>query len=223
MHYKLPKCLVNREQYILKHCRGKRVLHVGCIDWSSEGYWQEAISNPRWLHKSIEQIAQEVVGIDTATEAITYLREIKGLQNIYLGDAQYLEKLRLGIFDVVVAGEVLEHLPNPGLFLESAHTVIASSGILILSTTNAYCARRFLRILVGQESIHPDHVSYYSHRTLARLAELCGYSMIEQCSYRIPNKRPLWPFLLERFSCLLSPNFGEGIIFALRPKLEKGQ
>lgn len=133
-----------------------------------------------------------------------------------MADAEHLENFRKGTFDVVVAGEVLEHLPSPGSFLNSAHTVLKQDGSLIVSTTNAFCLRRFLRIPFGKESIHIDHLAYFSHRTLQRLAEVCGYRVVEQCSYRIPNRKPLLPYLVERVASWVSPNLCEGIICQMK-------
>jgi len=216
VHFKLPHKIVDRESFLLERCLGKRVLHIGCVDYASSGNWTESISSKRWLHKKIEKVASDLVGIDLAAEAVEMLRSRYDMRNIYATDAQHLEKLNKGRFDVIVAGEVLEHLPCPGRFLSSAHSVLKEAGSLIITTTNAFCLRRFLRIPFGKESVHIDHVAYFSHRTLQRLAEICGYYVVEQCSYRIPNKNLLLPYLVERIACLISPNLGEGIICHMR-------
>lgn len=55
--------------------------------------------------------------------------------NVRLMDA---ESLRLGEkFDVVIAGEIIEHLPNPGRFLERARAHLADGGELIVTVPNA--------------------------------------------------------------------------------------
>jgi 2-polyprenyl-3-methyl-5-hydroxy-6-metoxy-1,4-benzoquinol methylase len=210
--YPLPRGLVAREDYILAQCVGKRVLHVGCGDYSSFGDWEAAVKSPRWLHGRIMQVAKEVVGIEYVSAAVDTLRNKYGHTNIFEGDAQNLDHSNLGTFDVIVAGEVLEHLPCPGDLWRSALPLLNPDGSLIITTINAYCARRFLRVLFGSESVHVDHVAYFSHRTLQRFAEMYGYRMVEQLNYRIPNKRPLLPYLVERFCCLFAPNTGEGII-----------
>jgi len=215
-HFALPRCMVDRVSYIVKKCAGKRVLHVGCADFSSTGGWESAVQGGAWLHRLIEEAAAEAVGIDNAADAVETLRSRYGITTVYVGDAQHLEVLGMGTFDLVVAGETLEHLPCPGAFLRSAHAVLQDEGHLLVTTTNAYCARRFVRIPFGKESVHPDHCAYYSHRTLRRLAEICGYRVVEQCSYRIHNKKPLLPYVAERIASWISPNLCEGIICVLR-------
>lgn len=211
--HSIPRVLVDREVYILQNCSGKRVLHIGCINYASFENWVESRGS---LHKRIEQVATELVGIDNAAEAVELARSRYGMRNIHVADAQHLETLKKGTFDVVVAGEVLEHLPSPGSFLNSVHTVLKQDGSLIVTTTNAFCLRRFLGIPFGKESVHVDHLAYFSHRTLQRLAEVCGYSVVEQCAYRIPNKRPILPYLAERLACIISPNLCEGIICCMK-------
>ena len=49
-----------------------------------------------------------------------------------------MTKIRLGRkFDVIVTGEILEHLPNQGLFLENAERHLKKKGVQILTTPNA--------------------------------------------------------------------------------------
>jgi len=157
-----------------------------------------------------------VVGIDIEREAVKELRERLGMTEIHWGDAQELDALGLGRFDLIVAGEVIEHLANPGRMLETAHAVLREDGEIIITTANAFCFRKLLRVLLGKESVHEDHVAYYSHRTLERLATMYGYFVAEQCSYRLPNKKPFIPYIMERVAGVLSPNMCEGVICRLQ-------
>jgi SAM-dependent methyltransferase len=188
------------------------------VDYGSSGNWQTTIEGKDWLHKKIEKVAGELIGIDNAAEAVQLIRNQYRMENIYVADAEHLETLTKGVFDVVVAGEVLEHLLSPGSFLNSAHTVLRQDGLLIVTTINAFCLRRLLRIPFGKESVHVDHVAYFSHRTLARLADMCGYSVVDPCAYRIPNKRPILPYFAEHLASIISPNLCEGIMCCMKSK-----
>ena len=213
-HQNLPRKIVNRTAYILSQCEGKRVLHIGCAGYHS-GDWEEKIRTARWLHGKIGEVATEVVGIDNASEAVEILNHQHGIRNVFAGNAECLDTLGMGTFDVVIAGEIIEHMPCPGNLLRSCHSVLRKQAKLIITTTNAYCLRRFLRIPFGKESIHSDHVAYYSHRTLQKLSQIYEYRITDRCSYRLSNTKPLFPYLVERLSSFISPNLAEGIIIAL--------
>lgn len=208
-HYSLPKKQVHRENFILDYCKGKKVLHLGCADWP---YTEERISDGSWLHEKISNVAQNCIGIDLSGETILTLKSKYNVTNIIQGNVENLEKLNLEKFEVVIAGEIIEHLNNPGKFMQSLKYVLKADGVVIISTTNAYCLRRLIRIPFGSESIHPDHVYYFSHRTLEALARRFKFKLINRYSYRLYNKKPIIPYIFERISTLISPNLGEGII-----------
>jgi len=214
-HFRLPRRIVNRNEFILQHCAGRRVLHLGCVDYSSTGDWPGAVPSEHWLHAKISLVAADLVGLDSSEEGVKLLAERFHIRQVYLADVQDLGSPRLGKFDVVVAGEILEHLPNPGLFLAAVRPWMADDGELIVTTINAYCIRRLLRVLVGIESVHQDHVAYYSHRTLCRLGERYRFRTVEQCAYRLSNRRPFGPYLFERLASILSPDVCEGVIARL--------
>ena len=221
LHYDIPRRLVNREAYILQRCSGKRVLHIGCMDYSSSGNWQASMESSEWLHSKIRRVAAESIGIDNAAEAVQLARSRHGMHDIYVADAEQLDTLKKGTFDVVIAGEILEHLHSPGSFLNSAHGVLRQDGSLIVTTINAFCLRRLVRIPFGKESVHVDHVAYYSHRTLQCLAQMCNYHVVEQAAYRLPNTKPLFPYLVEMFISLISPNLCEGIVCRMKSNCSK--
>jgi len=54
--------------------------------------------------------------------------------NVVVGDAETLDMD--GKYDYVVAGELIEHLLNPGAFLAAAKGWIAEGGTLIITTPN---------------------------------------------------------------------------------------
>lgn len=171
--FRLLRRLVGREDYLLAYGAGQRVLHVGCVDFSTTG-------------------------------------------DLHLADAQTLELPGVAPFDVIVAVELIEYLPSPGAFLTAARPLLKPAGLLLVTTTNAYCRCRLLRVAPGVESVHEDHVAYYSHRTLTRLAELSGFAVVEQLNYRLPNRRPLLRYPAQAPACTFSANLGEGIFAALR-------
>ncbi|NLY01561.1 MAG: class I SAM-dependent methyltransferase, partial [Rhodopirellula sp.] len=203
--FKAPRAAADRLRYIVRACVDRRVLHLGCADFVSDGKWFDRTTTRDWLHSHISEVASDTIGIDNQPHAVSLVRDQLGWTNVYFGDAQKLDQLQFGTFDVVVAGEIIEHLPAPGELWRSARSVLRPGGSLIVSTANAYCARRFIRMLFGSESVHIDHVAYFSHRTLNRLAEMYNYRVTEQLSYPLGNTRPYLPYAIEKLVCTVFP------------------
>ena len=208
-HFKLPSSLVDREQFILEACRGRSVLHLGCADFP---YTEESLASGTWLHDKVSNVASLCLGVDLDGDSVARLRDCHAIDNIKEGDAEHLDILSLDPFDLVLAGEIIEHMNNPGLFFDTAQKVLKPNGELLITTTNTFCLRRFIRIPFGRESIHPHHTFYFSHTTLQTLARRFGYVLKEAHSYRVMQKKPLIPYIVEALATVITPNWGEGII-----------
>jgi hypothetical protein len=132
-----------------------------------------------------------------------------------------------GWADVVVAGEVIEHLDAPGPFLRAVRPTIAAGGILVVTTPNAYRAASFLVAAAGRELIHPDHTAWHSPRTLRVLGERAGYRVLDELYYQngIENRgdgSARWRVartgkrVLNEL-CRRRPFFSDGLITVFRP------
>ena len=208
-HFVLPSVGVDREKFIIEECTNKRVLHLGCADWP---FTEGRIQDGTWLHYKLSTVARTCLGVDDHGESVVSLSNDYGINNIIVGDAERLGELDIGKFEVVVAGEIIEHLNNPGLLFESVKNVLEEDGKLLITTINAYCLRRFVRIPFGRESVHPDHVYYFSHSTLMTLATRFGFILEGAYSYKINNRKPYLPYVVERLATMITPNWGEGIV-----------
>lgn len=214
--------LVQRVDFIREACRGKKVLHLGCTNYP---YTDEAIANDMLLHHDLESVAEQLFGIDADEVGIEVLKA-NGAANIFAADLEHLDVLELDeTFDVIVAGEMIEHLNNPGLFLNGIKRFMNQDSRLILTTINAYCAMRFfwygLRGKRGRtEFVHPDHVAYYSYSTLKLLVERHGMRAERFLFYDIglehrPHNR--WFLNVLNDVCVrIAPQWADGIILVCR-------
>jgi SAM-dependent methyltransferase len=214
--------LLQRSSFFLDQCRGKKVLHLGCTNYP---YTEESISNNMLLHFELEKVASEIYGLDFDQEGIDILIK-HGSKNIFRADLEKLNEVELdGIFDVIVAGDMIEHLNNPGLFLNGVQRFMSPDTLLILTTINAYCAMRFfwygLRGKRGlAEPVHPDHVSYYSYSTLKLLIERHDLELQSFHFYDIGREhRPHNRWFLNALNdiCVrLRPQWADGVIAVCR-------
>lgn len=88
-----------------------------------------------------------------------------------------------GPWDIVCAYEVLEHQPCPEEFLLKCYELTAQGGILILAVPNDYnpyqlWAREHLGLPPWWLSI-PDHLHYFTPKTLQLLVRRCGFEILD--------------------------------------------
>lgn len=184
---KFPKMkfVPDREAYLVNVCRNKVVLHLGCADAL---HFDGHLRTGRHLHVLISAVAREAYGVDLDQRAIEKLRDQYGLCNLYVRNIEHLhEKFDLE-FDVILAGEVIEHLSNPGRFLESVGHYMSHKTLLILTTPNLFGLKMFLHSIVGNQRIHPDHSLGFTFSLLENILSRHNYTIVE------------WLTTVERFS-----------------------
>jgi len=210
---------VQRVDLIKRICTNKRVLHLGCTNYP---YTKEALDAGMLLHHDLERVAGELWGIDSDQRGVDALTQL-GSKNIVVGDLEQIGECELETqqFDVIVAGEIIEHLNNPGLFLSGIQRYMGPETLLVITTVNAYCAMRFfyygLRGKGGAaEPVHPDHVAYYSYRTLKVLVERFGLDVEQFYFYDLGREhRPFSRWFLRiinDISVAIAPQLSDGVI-----------
>lgn len=158
--------------FFMRHSAGKSVLDLGCID-HSENNWRSRY----WLHKAIRSVARNLTGLDYYLEGVIKLKEL-GF-NVMHGDAQsfkFDEK-----FDVVTAGDLIEHLPNLEGFFNSISNALSDGGKLVITTPNPWCWKYFLYHLIFKklDRVNKEHVTWFCLQTLENLALRFGFKIIE--------------------------------------------
>ncbi len=83
-------------------------------------------------------------------------------------------------FDVIYAGDLIEHLANPGRFLEASLRHLKPGGRLLLTTPNTFNLFNLAEKLTKPEpTVNPDHTLYLNRKTLKALLEKSGFMMGE--------------------------------------------
>ena len=154
---------LNRNEYLRKQVSGKTVLHIGCSDFPIT---KQRIHDGTLLHALIQKNAQKILGIDLSEEGIAILNEC-GFEDVCIMNA---ESMKLNSkFDIILAGDVLEHLNNPGLFLEKICSLLNPGGELIVGVPSALTINNLKAWFFGWEQVHVDHTFYFSPKTLSTL------------------------------------------------------
>lgn len=213
---KLKGFIVSREKVILELCKSKTVLHLGCADYP---FSAERHITGTLLHKKLCEAAKTVLGVDCNAKGIDFLRSL-GYENLLVGDVENLDVLHLTEkYDVIVAGELLEHLSNVGKFFENIHGVMNKNSILIITVPNGHSIKGFARSLWGNELVHPEHVCYFTPATIDHLCERYGYQVLEHFYYlaeiRGTVKRLMF-LPIKYFMEFVSPHVADGLIFIIK-------
>ncbi|MCB8571923.1 glycosyltransferase [Bilophila wadsworthia] len=172
---------LTRLDYLISCVRGKRVLHIGCCDHLS--LIDTKIANGTWLHGIFLQEAASCFGIDIDKDAIMYLTK-KKYKNIYVADVMcdLPKAIKQEHFDVVVLGEILEHLDSPGVFLQKLHSHFDYQYELVITVPNAFFWENFKNCINHFERINSDHRFWFTPYTICKLLSGGGY-VPQQVSY----------------------------------------
>lgn len=162
---------------MLRHVgSGRRVLDVGCAG----GY----------LAERLVASGNTVVGIDVDRDAAA--RAERYCERVLVGDVESMElPFEPGSFDVVLCGDVIEHLRDPGRFFERVRPLLSPGGRVVLTTPNvANWAIRlsllFGRWRYGEKGIlDRTHTHLFTRKTLAETLEQAGYRIV-MLDYTVP-------------------------------------
>lgn len=204
---------IDREARILELAAGKRVLHLGCVGHEAAGETNPAARYDQSLHAQIQRVASSVVGVDTNAERIEEYAQAGLDTGMIVGSVERLETLELGEpFDVIVSGNVIEHLSSPGAMLDGMRELSHPGTVVLVTTPHALALATFLRHLRGRFTDSDDHMMTFNGPSLANLIKRHGFRVLsvdtgyQQLSRMRPRQRAA-RILFKRF-----PRFGRVLI-----------
>jgi 2-polyprenyl-3-methyl-5-hydroxy-6-metoxy-1,4-benzoquinol methylase len=124
-------------------------------------------------------------------------------------------------FDVIAAGEIIEHMIDEGSFLRECHRTLRPSGLLALTTPNlSFLPNRFIVFIGGVPKFvyEPYHYHFHTKTTLTNLLETQGF-VVERivASHVLYSRRRHWTGLIFELLADWFPTFGAHlIVFARR-------
>ena len=146
----------NRGQYLVELATGRQVLDIGC-----SGPISDAIAATAKQYRGVDRAlcqgrAMDVVDLDCSPESLQVYPEV----------------------NLIICSEVLEHLANPGRFLQALQEKYTGVETCItVPNAGAYSVRD------GYEIVNGDHVAWYSYTTLRVLLERYNYEILSAFWY----------------------------------------
>jgi 2-polyprenyl-6-hydroxyphenyl methylase / 3-demethylubiquinone-9 3-methyltransferase len=123
----------------LRPLAGLRVLDVGC--------------GGGLIAEPLARLGAEVTGLDPAPETIEAARRHavgEGLEIDYRAGRVEELVVEAAAFDAVVCLEVIEHVPDAAVFLQSCARLVRPGGLMLLSTLNRTLKAYLLAIIGGE-------------------------------------------------------------------------
>ncbi|MBI5650217.1 MAG: class I SAM-dependent methyltransferase [Chloroflexi bacterium] len=163
--------------------RNRRVLDVGC----GRGQLGNVLR---------AQFDCAITGIEINSE---YARECAGYDRVIIGSAEDDALLaRIGeSFDVIVCGDVLEHLREPEIPLRAFHDLLAPNGRLLISVPNVAHFRIRWMLLRGHWDYTPEgimdatHLRWFTRASLRALVARCCWRA-DACDFTVSPNLGRW-------------------------------
>ena len=139
---------------------GRRVLDLGCRDGALSSAYAEG---------------NEVIGVDADKEALAEAQKL-GIETRW-ADLDEPLPFEDASFDVVVAGELLEHLRDPVRLVGDVRRILRPGGTFVASVPNAFRLKNRLRFLLGRKpEDDPTHLHMFSPPEVRAL--LAGFDSV---------------------------------------------
>jgi len=206
-HYD-ENCVEPRIPVILKWIgTGKKVLDVGCYD----GFYS----------KMIADLGNEVYGLEANKDAVK-----KALENgIKVKEADIESKFpfKTDYFDIVYAGEVIEHLYDTDTFVNECSRVLKKGGLFVITTPNTVSLPRRMLYLIGKgrffeasntfstEEFSVGHIRFFTKDLLRDFIQSFGFELLEFTSDYVN-----FPFFTSKLLAKIKPTFGRSLIMKFK-------
>ena len=155
---------------------GKRVLDVGC----SSGY----------LARPLVAAGCTVVGVEFDPAAAEEARSV--CSEVLVGDVEAMDlPYDPASFDVVLCGDLVEHLRDPETFLARVRPLLRPDGRLVLTTPNVANWSMRLGLLAGRWRytergiLDRTHTHLFTRKTLVEALERAGYR-VDVLDFTVP-------------------------------------
>ena len=157
----------------------------------------------------------DVTGVEISKKAMDYARDVLGL-TIYLGP---LEKVGFpeSHFDVVTGFYIIEHIPNPVVFLKECYRILKPGGLLLLRYPHTTPIKNLLHFFSIKNGLYdlPAHLSDFSPKMIQRCLAGIGFGGCRHLigGYTLPRD------MGKRIASILFGNLSEAFYYLSLEKI----
>jgi len=179
---------ISYENWLLAQVENKSVLDIGAIEHDLS-----YTEMPSWKHRMLVEKASKVVGVDILEDYAKILNErgydirvCDATSDAYLGEK----------FDVVVLGDVIEHVSNPVGLIKFSIRHLSDHGEIYAKTPNPYYIDKIRWLFNKNKGFENfEHIAAYTPTMALEVARRAG---CELDSYIVfPRKRP-WKYMFPK-------------------------
>lgn len=162
---------------LTNHAKGLAGAIAQRIPLTGDSLVVELASNDGYLLQNFVRDGVPVLGIDPARNIAAVARErgVPTLTEFFSSDLSRHVRNRYGRADVIIANNVMAHVPDINDVLAGIRYLLSDGGLFVMETP-------YLRDLVDNlefDTIYHEHVFYYSATSLAHLLKGHGLEMVD--------------------------------------------
>ncbi len=199
------KLIYNRVVHIIQRAKDRKVLDIGVVE-----HFSESASLSNWLHHHLAKAASSYLGIDILDTKVGQLRE-RGfnVQRHDITESPLDQK-----FELIIVGDVVEHLSNPSALFNNTAAMLEKNGRLLILTPNPWFINAILKnVFEGMPfTDSADHVAWCDTGTLCELASRNGLALKHYYGVRADKSGSLKSALFFKMASLF-------IMLRMRPEI----
>jgi 2-polyprenyl-3-methyl-5-hydroxy-6-metoxy-1,4-benzoquinol methylase len=154
--------LGNKLSEVKKFTKGNRLLEIG--------------TGAGELTSVAKELLFDITGIEIRP---IYAKNVSNRLNVPIYSIDFMDFETDDIFDILILGDVLEHVPNPSVMIEKAYNLLDKEGVIWISTPNFESA--FSYIMKDKDPMWRvcEHLNYFSYRSLKKTLENTGFKTVD--------------------------------------------
>ncbi|AJF62047.1 TPA: class I SAM-dependent methyltransferase [Candidatus Woesearchaeota archaeon] len=199
----------SRKRFIANYARGESLLEIGCGKYPV----------------SVDAAVPNKVGLDISIYACE--ETPGGFQRIIHADITKIKREdNIGVYDTVIASEILEHLKHPEEALRTIEFLLKDDGRLLITVPNprSIAARVDKALHSGNfydfEEFHKGHVSMHTTKEWKKMFAAAGYQPVAEEYRRAWIVKDINPPFAKKLSRMCPDLFAHQFYFALEKTMQ---